>query len=398
MDAYIPTYIHTNIPTYHHHRPQGGGDHGWGGGLGVLGHIYIYMYMFMPTGWKPSERFRHFYICSLGWGGVGNIVHVLAHSHDVTPRHVHLHVRTYVMLRWRCVTSRRGRVGWGGGWGGVITFTYLRTPMMLRHGTFTCTCAHTSFYVEDVSSHAGVGWGGVITFTYLRTPMMLRHGTFTCTCAHTSCYVEDVSRHAGVGCMGCGGVITFTYLRTPMMLRHGTFTCTCAHTSAQGRRSRLWRDLIAFQKCILDRKEQWFAQMAQSVTLDWHRLTSWYILPAHIAKTNLSKKSADMLEKPSGFILAPSTRAGVWSKPVFPISWNLAQKTKKNEWPHLDVRSHMAVAMGGKCSWKRPVGENRCVLSEDVEITGKNGCRWGFGHADFPKDTFFALRHVNDIQ
>ena len=48
------------------------------------------------------------------WGGVGwgNNVHVLAHSHDVTPRHVHL-------------------------------------------------CAHTSCYVEDVSRHAGVGWGGV---------------------------------------------------------------------------------------------------------------------------------------------------------------------------------------------------------------------------------------------
>ena len=130
----------------------------------------------------------------VGWG---NNVHVLAHSHDVTPRHVHLHVRTYVMLRWRCVTSRRGKVGWGG----VITFTYLRTPMMLRHGTFTCTCAHTSCYVEDVSRHAGVGWGGVITFTYLRTPMMLRHGTFTCTCAHTSCYVEDVD-------------LIWTYVRT----------------------------------------------------------------------------------------------------------------------------------------------------------------------------------------
>ena len=131
----------------------------------------------------------------------------------------------------------------------------------------------------------GVGWGGAITFTYLRTPMMilmLRHGTFTCTCAHTSCYVEDVSRHAGVG---WGGVITFTYLRTPMMLR----------------------DLIAFRECILDRKEQWFAQMAQSATLDWHRPTSWYILPAHIAKTNLSRRSADMLENPSGFILAHST-------------------------------------------------------------------------------------------
>ena len=128
--------------------------------------------MFMPTGWKPSERFRHFFNMFLGVG-----------------------------------------------WGGAITFTYLRTPMMLRHGTFTCTCAHTSCYVEDVSRHAGVGWGGAITFTYLRT---------------------------------------------------------------------------------------------------------------HIAKSNLSKRSADMLEKPSGFILAPSTRAGVWSKPVFPISWHLAQKTNKN--------------------------------------------------------------------
>ena len=51
MDAYIHTYIHTyqhtNIPTepYHHPRPQGG-DHGCGGGgLGVLGHIYIYIYL-----------------------------------------------------------------------------------------------------------------------------------------------------------------------------------------------------------------------------------------------------------------------------------------------------------------------------------------------------------------
>ena len=48
------------------------------------------------------------------------------------------------------------------GWGGAIMFTYLRTPMMLRHGTFTCTCAHTSCYVEDMSRHAGVGWGNSV--------------------------------------------------------------------------------------------------------------------------------------------------------------------------------------------------------------------------------------------
>ena len=49
-----------------------------------------------------------------------------------------------------------------------------------------------------------MGWGEVITFMFLRTPMMSRHGTLTCTCAHTSCYVEDVSRHAGVWWVGVG--------------------------------------------------------------------------------------------------------------------------------------------------------------------------------------------------
>ena len=87
------------------------------------------------------------------------------------------------------VTQGWGGVTWGGaGWGGAITFTYLCTPMMLGHGTFTCTCAHTSCYVEDVSRHAGVGWGGAITFTYLRTPMMLGHRTFTCLLRWRKCY------------------------------------------------------------------------------------------------------------------------------------------------------------------------------------------------------------------
>ena len=133
------------------------------------------------------------------WGGVGwgNNVHVLAHSHDVTPRHVHLHVRTHVMLRWRCVTSRRGGVGWGNNVH-VLAHSHDVTP---RH-----VHLHVRTYVMlrwrcVTSRRGGVGWGGVITFTYLRTPMMLRHGTFTCTCAHTSCYVEDVD-------------LIWTYVRT----------------------------------------------------------------------------------------------------------------------------------------------------------------------------------------
>ena len=42
---------------------------------------------------------------------------------------------------------------------------------------------------------------------------------------------------------------------------------------------------------------------------------------------------------------------------------------------HTRHATHMAVAMRGQCSWKEPVGENGCVLSEDVEITGKSGWR-----------------------
>ena len=201
------------------------------------------------------------------WGGVGwgNNVHVLAHFYDVRPRHVHLHLRTYVMLRWRCRTSRMG-------WGGAITFTYLRTSMMWGHGTFTCICAHTSCYVEDVVRHAwgGVGWGNnvhVLAHFYHVRPRHVHLHLRT----YVMLYVEDVVRHAwgGVGwgnnvhvlahfydvrprhvhshlrtyimlrwrCrtsrMGWGGAITFTYLRTSMMWGHGTFTCICVHTSQQ---------------------------------------------------------------------------------------------------------------------------------------------------------------------
>ena len=119
--------------------------------------------MFEPAGWKPSERFSIFIY--VPWGGVGwgNNVHVLAHSHDVTPRHVHLHVRTYVMLRWRCVTSRRGGVGWGNNVH-VLAHSHDVTPLHVH--------LHVRTYVMlrwrcVTSRRGGVGWGGVITFTCL---------------------------------------------------------------------------------------------------------------------------------------------------------------------------------------------------------------------------------------
>ena len=146
--------------------PHAGGGVGWGGVLTftllrttMMWRHGTFTCSCAHTSCYVEEVSRH----AGGGGGVGwgINVHSLAHRYDVTPRHVHLHLRTYVMLLWRCFTSRRG---WGGvGWGGVLTFTHLRTAMMWRHGTFTCTCAHTSCYFEDVSPHAGggVGWGGV---------------------------------------------------------------------------------------------------------------------------------------------------------------------------------------------------------------------------------------------
>ena len=64
----------------------------------IVVYIYIYdicdsMCMFVPTGWKPNQRFACFYVFhgvnGVGWGGVGN--------------NVHLHCLTYMMLR--CCTS-----------------------------------------------------------------------------------------------------------------------------------------------------------------------------------------------------------------------------------------------------------------------------------------------------
>ena len=57
------------------------------------------------------------------WGGVGwgNNVHVLAHSHDVTPRHVHLHVRTIAHIRHATLKMCHVTQGWGGvGWGNNV--------------------------------------------------------------------------------------------------------------------------------------------------------------------------------------------------------------------------------------------------------------------------------------
>ena len=54
-------------------------------------YVYVYVYVYASGSFTGPQK----------WGGVGwgINVHSLAHLYDVTPRHVHLHLRTYVMLR-----------------------------------------------------------------------------------------------------------------------------------------------------------------------------------------------------------------------------------------------------------------------------------------------------------
>ena len=78
-------------------------------------------FMFLPTGWKPNQRFACFYVFhgvnGVGWGGVITSIctawhtwcyaavrlFALPHMHDATLLYVFLHVLTYMMLR--CCTS-----------------------------------------------------------------------------------------------------------------------------------------------------------------------------------------------------------------------------------------------------------------------------------------------------
>ena len=213
----------------------GWGAVGWGNNVHVLAHshdvrprhVHLHVRTYVMLRWRcVTSR----------WGGVGwgNNVHVLAHSHDVTPRHVHLHVRTYIMLRWRCVTSRRGGVGWRGvgrggvGWGNNVHVLVHSHDVRPRH-----VHLHVRTYVMlrwrcVTSRWGGVGWGGAITFTYLRTHMMLGHGTFTCLLRWRKCYpgltsanklihfacshrknqfVKKIRRHAGKTFWGYTGTI-----------------------------------------------------------------------------------------------------------------------------------------------------------------------------------------------
>ena len=77
------------------------GGVGWGNNVHVLAHSH-------------DVTPRHVHLHVRGGVGWGNNVHVLAHSHDVTPRHVHLHVRTIAHIRHATLKMCHVTQGWGG--------------------------------------------------------------------------------------------------------------------------------------------------------------------------------------------------------------------------------------------------------------------------------------------
>ena len=114
-------------------------------------------WMFLPTGWKPNQRFACFYhgVNGVGWGGVGwgGVITFICTSSHIWCYVIVPHIYDATLL---C----------GVGWGGVITFI--------------CTSSHIWCYVivphiYDARLLCGVGWGGVITFI--------------CTSSHIWCYV-----------------------------------------------------------------------------------------------------------------------------------------------------------------------------------------------------------------
>ena len=101
-------------------------------------------------------------------------------------------------------------MGWGGGvgWGGIIASFAVRSHALahIRHATLLYVLMHLHTYV------------------------MLRCGTFSCTCTHTSCYAA-VRSHALAHTRHATLLYVLMHLHTYVMLRCCTFLCTCTHTS-----------------------------------------------------------------------------------------------------------------------------------------------------------------------
>ena len=186
-----------------------------------------FMAMFMPTGWKPNQRFACFYhgVNGVGRGGVG------------WDDNVHLHFLTYMMLRCCysfCTSSHIWcyalvcRLALPHIYDATLLYVVLHflTYMMLRYCMSSCTSSHIwcyaivcrlalpHIYDATLLCGVGVGWGGMITFIY--------------TSSHIWCYAL-VCRLALPHIYDATLLYVVLHFLTYMMLRCCNSSCTSSH-------------------------------------------------------------------------------------------------------------------------------------------------------------------------
>ena len=159
--------------------------------------------MYVPTGWKPNQRFACFYhgVNGVGWGGVGwggmitficTSSHIwcyaavirlaLPHIYDATLLYVVLHFLTYMMLR-SCMSSCTSSHIWC-----YAIVCRLALPH-IYDATVLYVVLHflTYMMLRYCVVWGGVGWDDNVHLHFL-TYMMLRCCNSSCTSSHIWCY------------------------------------------------------------------------------------------------------------------------------------------------------------------------------------------------------------------
>ena len=136
----------------------------------------IRLWMFMPTGWKPNQRFACFYVFhgvnGVGWGGVITFICTYMMLRCCTSFCTSSHAWCYAAVRLLALPHMHDATL-------LYVFLHVLTYMMLRCCTSSCTSSHT---VYDASL--------VYVVLHFLTYMMQRYCMSSCISSHIWCYVS----------------------------------------------------------------------------------------------------------------------------------------------------------------------------------------------------------------
>ena len=258
--------------------------------------------IFMPTGWKPNQRFACFYVfhgvkgVGVGWGGVITFIctssHIwcnatvcrvaLPHIYDAKLVYVVLHFLTYMMLRY-CTSSCTSSHAWCYATVRLFAlphmhdatllyvFLHFLTCMMLRYCTSSCTLSHIWCYVIVRRLALPHMHDATLLYVFLHflTYMMLRYCMSSCTSSHAWCYAT-VCRLAIPHIYDATLVYVVLHFLTYMMQLHRMSSCTSSHLWMQRcctsscTSSHIWcyvivRRVLGIQPCSMARFGRMFA-------------------------------------------------------------------------------------------------------------------------------------------